>query len=664
MDIKITPFNQVLSCLESETSFLLQGGAGSGKTETLKKLLDHLSRSMPDKKVACITHTNLAANEIKARAGDLHSISTIHSFLNGIIKSYKLDIHKIIHEIFQLDEFVAGEAMEDEKEYKKLEHDRYKKKYEKYADKAYFILGYKEDKVLGKRDYDNKSSTANEALNEKIRHLNGEIKDAINRVPSHKITYNETAFDSLRELSFGHDGLIKVAVSLFRKYPKLRKILSDKYDYIFVDEYQDTSPDVVKVFLDYVAAGTDVTFGFFGDSMQGIYEDGIGDVDAYVLSGALHKINKEDNFRCSEQVIKFINKLRDDGLEQKVALKKMDGGESESLESRQGRVKLFCAVHTDKPHSSSSSEQKEAYQNKLYRLIEKTQASVDYKTLMLTNKAIASKAGFGRLYEIFNSRFGQSTNENLEKILSACHFLDLYNLYEAFASNEHWKVIEQVKKSGFLIDSVNDKEILLRSLSSIFDLTVPIHDLTRRAFELKLIKRSEAYDRFIKRKDLFLEQLEGSHRYREFKEAFIGGLNTHSRLSKSGFEIDEYEFRDLERDCKREIFYTNYFGFDLTLKDVICYYDYLGEKTNYITMHKTKGSGIQNVLVVVDEFFWRDYNFKNIFSSKDILSENRKIIYVACSRAIENLICVKLVDEVELSTVSDFFEDVEVLEFD
>lgn len=664
MDIQVTPFDQVLICLARGKSFLLQGGAGSGKTETLKRLLDHLSKSMPDKRVACITHTNLAANEVKARAGEFHSISTIHSFLNGIIKSYKLDLHKVIHEIFQLDEFMVGDVIDDEKEFKKREHERYKKKYEKYADKAYFILKIKEEKVLGKLAYDKDPVSANDILNQKIRHLNAEIRIAIARVPSHEVVYNETAFDSLRELSFGHDGLIKLGVSLLMKYPRLRKILSDKYDYIFVDEYQDTSPDVVKAFLDYVAVDGKITFGFFGDSMQGIYENGIGDVNAYVLSGVLQQINKEDNFRCSEQVVKLINNLRDDGLNQKVALKSLGGGAVETLGARQGKVKLICAVYADKPNPNSSRELKEPYLNKLYQLIEKAQQVVSHKTLMLTNKAVASEAGFGQLFGIFNSRFGQSTNENLEKILNTCHFSDIYVLHEAFTSGEHWKVIALVKRSGFLIDSVSHRDDLLEAFKRVFDFNAPGHDLIRLAFELKLIKKSESYDRLIKRKDRFLEQLGGDGRYSEFKEQYISGLDTYSKLSKSGFGIDEYEFRDLERDLKRESFYAEYFGAGVTLGEIVNYYDYLAEKTNYVTMHKTKGSGIQNVLVVADEFFWRDYNFKNIFSSGVVTPENRKIMYVACSRAIENLTCVRLMDEVELSTIGDFFDEVEVVNLD
>ncbi len=35
---------------------------------------------------------------------------------------------------------------------------------------------------------------------------------------------------------------------MFEKYPKLCSILNNKYDFIFVDEYQDTFSEVVKNF--------------------------------------------------------------------------------------------------------------------------------------------------------------------------------------------------------------------------------------------------------------------------------------------------------------------------------------------------------------------------------------------------------------------------------
>ena len=85
---KIIEVNQIKN--ENFKNFVLQGGAGSGKTESLKEIISYISEKYPDKTIACITHTNVAVDEIKLRVGDnRHNISTIHSFLNDLIKNYK-----------------------------------------------------------------------------------------------------------------------------------------------------------------------------------------------------------------------------------------------------------------------------------------------------------------------------------------------------------------------------------------------------------------------------------------------------------------------------------------------------------------------------------------------------------------------------------------------
>ncbi|XVN17886.1 hypothetical protein QZH46_21195 [Pseudomonas corrugata] len=157
------------------------------------------------------------------------------------------------------------------------------------------------------------------------------------------------------------------------------------------------------------------------------------------------KINKEDNYRCSEQVVKIINNLRDDELEQSVAFKTRENGDLETLADRQGRVKLVYSVCDDKPTQHSPREDKELYLKKLNKLIEVARGVDSYKMLMLTNKAVASEAGFSQLYEIFNSRFGQATNENLEKVLAICHFAELYELHEDYENKRYAKVIRFVK---------------------------------------------------------------------------------------------------------------------------------------------------------------------------------------------------------------------------
>ena len=76
-------------------------------------------------------------------------------------------------------------------------------------------------------------------------------------------------------------------------------------------------------------------------------------------------------------------------------------------------------------------------------------------------------------------------------------------------------------------------------------------------------------------------------------------------------------------------------------------------------MHKTKGSGIDNVLVVLDEYFWNEYKFRDIYSGNadnDKKWKNQKLFYVACSRAKINLKIVRLVSgEDEKSELEGFF---------
>ena len=91
--------------------------------------------------------------------------------------------------------------------------------------------------------------------------------------------YNETRYNNFKELSFGHDELLHIASLLFTKHTLLGKIVSDKFDFILIDEYQDTNEKIVDIFLNSITKNDKTTIGFFGDSMQGIYDDGIGDVE-------------------------------------------------------------------------------------------------------------------------------------------------------------------------------------------------------------------------------------------------------------------------------------------------------------------------------------------------------------------------------------------------
>ena len=83
----------VISHIDVFKSFRFNAGAGAGKTYALIETLKYVTRNKiaatnSPQKVACITYTNVAVNEIKNRLGnsDKVHVSTIHEMLWDIIK--------------------------------------------------------------------------------------------------------------------------------------------------------------------------------------------------------------------------------------------------------------------------------------------------------------------------------------------------------------------------------------------------------------------------------------------------------------------------------------------------------------------------------------------------------------------------------------------------
>lgn len=675
MDSKIRPIEQIKQIIDENQNtvkefknFVLQGGAGSGKTESLKQILEFITENHPDKKGVCITLTNVAVEEIKARVGEKNNfiVSTIHSFLNDLIKDYKKNIHEVIFEIFKVEKIIREVLIigDDEKEYNKNEHEKFKKLYGKHSGMLFTTTGEKTSKVTGKREYDKEPIKFNNYLNTEVDKLNQIILAEINSIDYNKIRYNETRYNNFRELSFGHDELLHIASILFKKHELLGKIVSDKFDFILIDEYQDTSEKIVDIFLNSIPKNNKTTIGFFGDSMQGIYDDGIGDVEREITEKKLIKIEKEDNFRCSDKVIDFINTIRNDGLKQELALKDL-----ETIDDRKGEVKLYYSVYGKKPNAFSSSEDKNKYFDTLNGLI--TQVSTynpEVKKLMLTNKSISSELSFSMLYKIFNDRYTE-VKEEIEKTLARIQLIELYELCYAYKNKNYNFVLTKLTKNGFKLKTLTDKVKINEIFNELLNSTESVINVLDIAFKSNLINKSDSYKQYIFNKDTFLESLKANDRFQQLEILYIHGGNTSARMIEKDPKVSDEEFVEFDKNRKRKTFYNELFSEKLKFSEVLNYYNYIDENTisDYITMHKTKGSGIENVMVVMDEYFWNNYNFKSIYDvdEQDLNRKlkNQKLFYVACSRTIKNLICVRLVsDNEEEKQLLDFFKGFEIEE--
>ncbi len=652
-------------CIDAHRSFVLQGGAGSGKTESLKELLLYIKQSQPQARVACITHTNAAVAEIVNRVGDRYPISTIHSFLYGLIGDYKKNIKAVISELFLVPLMIRADQTEgiSEVDYKKAEHEKYKKVYSKYASKLYSIRKENCEKVTSKREYDKNPAMYNQSLNCRIQDLNERISGIIEEKDYSGIYYNETKFDSLGDLSYGHDGLLAIFHLLFQKYPTLGKIISDKYDYLFIDEYQDTRAEVLGDMVQ-LSSKYSLAIGLFGDSMQSIYDDGIGSLAAYIEDGILAEIPKADNYRCSYEVIELINPLRLDSITQGVAFKRLANGSYETEEDRHGTVKVLYAVTESKPTARSTPEEKEQFQVIINHLIAEAQKiAYDSKVLILTNKAIAEKNGFKQLYKIFDDRY-VDVSDRIEHYLRSIQALDVSDLCCLYLKGDFNELIKLVRKGGYIIHTVSDKKKLHDIMQGIIDSkNFSIREIVELAISHKLIKRTETYSNISDRNANFLEQLKSDVLYQKFKALYLGGQNTYSRIKDSNIVSSEEEFVYYVSQWKRECFITELFSSQLKFTEVLNYAKYLDEETDYITMHKTKGTSIPSVIVVMEEYFWNEYDFSLLYKPNEQKIEkqvnSQKLIYVACSRAKNNLVCIRVLSRNEIEPFVRLFPQAE-----
>ena len=602
---------EVFQSIDNGRNFLLSGGAGSGKTYSLVKVIRQAIAENPTAKVACMTYTNAAVKEIEERVNHKNlNVSTIHDFLWDSIKHFQKELKEALIAL---------------------------------------------------------------ANNEEVTRISIE---EVNPVPENYyavlpdgVQYKE--FVRIREGIISHDELLIVANYLFEKYPKLSSIVKDKYKFIFIDEYQDTSKAVVETFLTHFKKSKRTNIiGFFGDAMQSIYEDGIGNLDDYKGDDAekVNEIPKKQNRRNPQLVIDLANKLRTDGIIQEPSADpkapNMVGGVI-----KQGTV-LFL-------HST------DGYINKVEAFLEANYAwyfnnSKETKELNLTHNLIAGKAGFRNLMDIYDKDHILSFKDRIKK------YIKDNNVAADFSENTFGEVIEALQqgKSGRELNAVRPTNTMQVFIDGNAELYNYAKSLKYSEFSKMYVDKDQLLDD--KKQDKDDENKKGSKRdnlvkhlfkiqnnislyqnkkYNEFLRATDYHFKITSIASKKALKEnieslvnvgdntieqvinDANEKRICLIDDKLIAFKENKEYLYNRVKDVKFsefqkLYEYLEGQTPFSTQHKTKGTEFDNVLVILDNGGWNNYNFGNLFlgtGSASVLDRTQKIFYVCCTRAKENL---------------------------
>lgn len=110
---------------------------------------------------------------------------------------------------------------------------------------------------------------------------------------------------------------------------------------------------------------------------------------------------------------------------------------------------------------------------------------------------------------------------------------------------------------------------------------------------------------------------------------------------------DELGIVHKDEDLERYAEHNSYvYGrvMEVPYKEVQALYKYLEGMTPFSTQHKTKGTEFDDVLVILDNGKWNNYNFEKLFTAKEselqdsVVRRTRKIFYVCCTRTKENLV--------------------------
>ena len=619
-----------LKCIEKGVNFILEGGAGSGKTYSLISLIETLIIKSPEIKIVCITYTNNAVAEIKSRIGSKNLwVSTIHEFIWHIIKKYQKEIKNELVLLIN-DEII--------KEFKKP------------------------------KDLENNLITI----------------DYFNNIGIEYDEYYSMNPNAENKIKISHDHILILAEKMFDKYKKLSDILKDIANCIFVDEYQDTSPYIAKILLEHLKKSKKKNvIGFFWDSMQSIYDEGVGDLNKYKLK----KIVKKQNRRNPRIVIEIANKFRNDKITQIPSKDKNAPNMDENGVIIEGNVKF---IYGKEQEDINFLKNKALFKPWNFLNAEQT------RELRLTHKYNAEMAGFKKLYDLYNDDLitklidniqkNIDNNENKESILDklVLELRPIYNkkdLFEEITGNEIYNLIYQDIKNLLWKDVLEKCKISKESLMSY-----KFNGINGR------YETNSHRDKILKKLDVLNELIElyESKKFNEFlkKTNFsIQNKNDKSKLKELMnflmFEdrktIEEVlDFSKKQGLIREDVDFDNYIsakGFYLwerikkiSFKEYRNSILYLKEFSPISTQHSIKGSEFDNVLVVL-ESNWNKYDFKTLFGkgSKDenVKKRTRKLFYVCMTRAKKNLVIYMPTEDLEIiNSAKDYFGEENVLSID
>jgi DNA helicase-2/ATP-dependent DNA helicase PcrA len=262
---------------------LVLAGAGSGKTRVIVHRIAYLiQQGHQPQSILGLTFTNKAAEEMRHRLELLIgkelskqvTLSTFHSFCMQILR-------KEIEKLGYTKEF----SLYDERDIQRLIQQLTRE-----------MLGHEGELPSLAPTRAALAVAANQGLSAE----DGTWHDTFSRnlyarLNSSLRAYNAVSFDSL----------ISLAIQLFEQHPDVLERYQDRYQFIMIDEYQDTNPAQFR--LAELLAGKGQNLCVVGDDDQSIYGWRGAEVKNILNFKADHTIKLEQNYRSTSSILEAAN---------------------------------------------------------------------------------------------------------------------------------------------------------------------------------------------------------------------------------------------------------------------------------------------------------------------------------------------------------------------
>jgi len=592
----------IQECLRigSGKSFITFAGAGSGKTYSLKEALDFLKSqyandfSRQGKKIAVVTFTNNAADEIKDRIekNPIFAVSTIHSFCWSAIDGFNEDIRK-----WYLETIPSNLAKVQDEE---------------------------------RRGRAGKASDARKRtiirLTEKMEWL----------AEPRLFIYDPNGVNSSQN-ALSHADVLKIFSNFLTTKPMMAEVIVNKFPFIFIDESQDTDKDVVSAFFELKDAKSNkVIIGLFGDTMQRIFGGGEPELGKTKPNGWI-TFDKKMNHRSARRIVGLGNQIRNEDDKRKQYAR--DG-------AAEGYVRYFLL-----PHGVSDKDAVEAK-------IRETMAEVtgdagwseaqskETAILLLEHKMAGARLGFDDLWnKLSNSdkikdRISKGENAELNFFSRIVFPLTESSLSESRA--EVMSILREAKspllETNVLEANKEDPLVVARAAEHAFKNVVSNDKVNFREVlevltEHNLLRIPSKLQAFVKTSDETETNL----------NLLLEGLNFEIELPIE--QPDEPD--DNEIAAWAEALETSFF-------QIRGYKDYIDENSIFRTHQGVKGNEFERVMVVMDDeqaggFL---FSYEQYFGAKALstasqkkrgageetgLDRTRRLFYVTSTRAKNSL---------------------------